>query len=502
MNLRAGSLLTFLLALATFKPAAADDEELKALVKELAGQVKQLTSRVSELEQKLSQAQAAKSPPSPPTVPAQQTNAASALASKPASASPSPMPFAKAAGPLPTMPPGITGSALGTTQDNVDLRRAVTVGDVKGSFKIPGTETSLAIGGYAKLDAIYNSISSGINNFTDLLLVPSAIPVGEARQGEHSQVNFTARESRFWLKSFTPTAWGELNTFLEMDFYAFQSPGDERATNSHAPRLRHAYGSLGHLLAGQTWSTFMNVAALPETNDHGGPVGQIFVRQALIRWSQPFDAGGVPLEFQAALESPETTLTLPDGNRLTTDDDRAPDIVGRVNYTPTWGSLSAAGMARLIRNSQNTADNESSRWGGAVSLAGRVKTFDLDNIRFMLNYGNVLGRYTTYDIFNDGALEPNGTVALFDVFAAFISYQHWWNANWRSTVAYGFAQADNPAFVAGTANRQAQSVHVNLLWSPLLQTTIGLEYIYARRELESGESGDLQRVQFSTRFNF
>jgi hypothetical protein len=36
----------------------------------------------------------------------------------------------------------------------------------------------------------------------------------------------------------------------------------------------------------------------------------------------------------------------------------------------------------------------------------------------------------------------------------------------------------------------------------MLQTTIGLEYIYANRELTNHQNGELHRVQFSTRFNF
>jgi len=479
----------FLISLtALFCPLVAADEDLQALVKELSAQVKQLANRVGDLEQQLAQERELRRQSANNT----QSTSASKAPNKPV-------------GPAPAGISSVASIPSISPADPVKSEpKPVTVGDIKGSFKIPGTDTSLALGGYAKLDLVYNSISTGFNNYTDLLLVPGSIPVGTARLGENSQINFTARESRFWLKSFTPTSWGDLSTYLEMDFYAFQSPGDERATNSHAPRMRHAYGSLGNFLAGQTWSTFMNVAALPETNDHGGPVGQIFMRQPLIRWTQPFTWLGNSMEFQGALESPETTLTLPNGTRLTPDDDRYPDMVARLNYNPVWGSLSVAGMARQIRYSPNdTTHQETQAWGGAVSLAGRIKTYELDNIRFMVNYGNALGRYTTYDVFNDGALDSTGQIQLTDVFAGFASYQHWWSQTLRSTVAYGFAQVADPSYLANTtASKQVQSVHVNLLWSPLLQTTIGLEYIYASRQLESGEEGDLQRVQFSTRFNF
>ena len=76
---------------------------------------------------------------------------------------------------------------------------------------------------------------------------------------------------------------------MEGDF--FGAAGNESVSNSNGLRVRHAYGTLGGLLAGQTWTTFSDVAAYPETVDFGGPVGVIFARQAQVRWTQPFTGG-------------------------------------------------------------------------------------------------------------------------------------------------------------------------------------------------------------------
>ncbi|MGR9100904.1 MAG: DcaP family trimeric outer membrane transporter [Gammaproteobacteria bacterium] len=379
--------------------------------------------------------------------------------------------------------------------------KKVEVGDIKGSIKIPGTETSLALGGYVKLDAIYNSQSvggSGGGNLGDQMLQPGSIPVG-SDEGEDSQFTFHARQSRIWLTSKTPTEWGGLDTYLEMDFFAFQSPGDERVSNSYAPRMRHAYGSLGGFLAGQTWTAFMNSQALPELNDFGGPVGRIFVRQAQIRWTQPFTVSDVRAEWLAAVENPESTLTDIEGKRETPDDDRFPDLITRFSLYPSWGVVS---LAAMLRNIRSEGQYESDAYGGAVSLAGRIKTIGRDDLRFMLNYGNALGRYASSNLFNDAAVGARGKIELFDQYGGFIAYRHWWNPTWRSTLAYGFNAADNPNFVPGTVSRWAQSAQLNLLWSPVLQTTFGVEYTYASRSLENGDSGDLHRIQFSSVFNF
>ena len=170
-------------------------------------------------------------------------------------------------------------------------KNVVTAGASKGSFKLPGSSTSVTLGGYVKLDAVFSNPSAGVGSTADLFLQPNAIPVGPgAGDNERNQVKFGARESRVFAKTSTPTSWGDLVTYVEGDFYG--ADGNESVSNSNGLRLRHAYGSLGPLLGGQTWTNFMYVPALPETVDFGGPVGQIFDRQAQIRWTQPFSAAG------------------------------------------------------------------------------------------------------------------------------------------------------------------------------------------------------------------
>src|SRR4051812_24357844 len=202
-----------------------------------------------------------------------------------------------------------------------DGKNVVTSGATKGSFKLRGSETSVTLGGYVKLDAVFTNPSAGVGSTADLFLQPGTIPVGPgAGDNEHNQVKFGARESRLFVKTSTPTSLGDLVTYVEGDFYG--ADGNESVSNSNGPRLRHAYGSLGHLLAGQTWSNFMFVPSLPETLDFGGPAAQIFDRQAQVRWTQAF--GGVgPLaagQWSVSLENPESVVTIPGGATFRADD--------------------------------------------------------------------------------------------------------------------------------------------------------------------------------------
>jgi hypothetical protein len=410
------------------------------------------------------------------------------------------------------IPPVVVSTNITAAEPKPEAKPVVTLGDAKGTFKIPGTDTSIGIGGYVKLDITESSTgaanAAGLANTPgtgyasgDVALDPRQIPVGQ-RIGANSQLAFNARETRLWLKSFTPSKWGDVNTYVEMDFYGTGS--------SYAPLLRHAYGTFGNLMAGQTWSTFLNDTSLPDTLDYNGPVGTAKVRQPLLRWTQPFKVSGESLEFLSAVEAPSSqvfsvtnspatyTVTYPGANRY-------PDLVARINYKAEWGNLSLAGMARDIRYTNPIAGVTRDNWGSAVSLAGKINFFALDDFRFSLNYGNVLGRYLTNTPFEDATLNTvTRGLSLINAYSAMIAYQHWWADRWHSTVAYGFEKADLPLSLAYTTltSQQAESLHANLLWNPLPKATLGLEYIYGARALYDGGNGNISRAQFSAKYSF
>ena len=90
-------------------------------------------------------------------------------------------------------------------------------------------------------------------------------------------------------------------------------------SNSFVPCIRQAYLTYDKLTFGQTWTTFQNVAALPERVDFIGPTeGTVFIRQPLIRYTNG--------NFQVALENPETTVQL-GSTSFEADDDKLPDLV-------------------------------------------------------------------------------------------------------------------------------------------------------------------------------
>lgn len=371
-----------------------------------------------------------------------------------------------------------------------------------GGFQVPGTSTVLTLGGYVKLDMLWSSQSvggAGGSNTGDQFLLPGTIPV-DPPKGESGEITFHPRQSRLFMRSDTPTDWGKVTTYAEVDFYAFQAPGDERVGNGYSPQIRHAYGRVGPLLAGQTWSTFMTPCNLPDVNDFVGPVAATFVRQPQMRWTQPLG----PVSVDVAVESPETTLRDPDGKRQTPDDDRLPDFVLRVGTSGAWGEVAMAGLLRELRSSGTVvAGVEDTAIAGGFNIAGKVATWGKDDVRFSLEWGQGIGRYVGLNVFDDASVDVAGHIAAIPVYGGFAAYRHVWTETLRSSLVYGYLTADpDPGSVPASTSREVQSVHVNLLWNPVTPFTIGPEYIWASRQLESHASGHLDRFELSARFAF
>jgi hypothetical protein len=378
----------------------------------------------------------------------------------------------------------------------------VTGGATKGSFKLPGSNTSVTLGGYVKLDAVFSNPSAGVDTKGDLFLDPTAIPVGPtAGNNERNQVKFGARESRLFVKTNTPTSVGDLNTHVEFDFYG--ADGNESVSNSHGFRLRHAYGTLGNFLAGQTWTNFMNPASLPDTLDFGGPVGQIFDRQAQVRWTQPFGGPGSATsgQWSVGVENPEAVVQIPGGASFRADTDRLPDVTGQILFNTSIGKISVHGLVRQVRVDAKTPAVVDEKLGAAVSVAGVIPTVGKDDFRFTASAGNAIGRYSD-GFFPDGVVGSDGQIRLPKQWGWFAAYRHYWFDQLRSNLVLSTAGENNPAGAPASTNKSTRSAHVNLIWSPVANSDLGLEYIYADRETEDGLKGHLNRLQASAKYAF
>lgn len=338
-----------------------------------------------------------------------------------------------------------------------------------------GNGDKITFGGYLKADARY---VDGDVKYQDYWRGNNP----GIDDGAHFGIN--VRETRF----NTKYTHGDVTGFIEMDFYG--GGGNEVATNSSNPRLRHAFIQYENFIVGQYWSTFMPLAALPDALDFAGPiVGEVFVRQPQIRYTN----GGL----KVAIENPETWdsdgVDAPGsgGGTVSSQPDTAPDLV--VSYTMKfdWGELTGAGMARKLK--MDTGDvNETAL---AANISGKINSFGEDDIRFQLNVGES-GRYVGAGLTNDIVLDPdNGEYDVEKTTAFTIAYRHVWNERWRSSAYYGYAETDILEY-------ERSHWAVNLIRQLTPQLFAGVEAgQFIVDDGNSAPNGDSDYVQFSMKFS-
>lgn len=356
--------------------------------------------------------------------------------------------------------------------------------------------TDVSYGGYVKLDAMWSDYSAGVPAGGSIgrdFYVPSTTPVG-ADSDSDAVFDMHARQSRFSLGTATKLDDGKtIKTKIEIDFLASAPGGNERVTNSYAPRIRQAFVTYDGWLFGQAWSNFQNVGALPETLDFVGPAeGTVFARQAQIRYTTG--------NWSFSVENPESTVTV-GGARVATDDASMPDFTARYAHKADWGELVVTGLARQLTYKQNGIDADTSSFG--ISASGKVNLGE-NNLKFMLTQGSGLGRYVGLNVAHGAVLDGDDLDAI-DSTSGFIAYQQNWSSQWRSTFLYSFFSADNNTDLLAMSidpTKTSQSFSANLLYSPVKKLTFGVEFKHAERELESGTDGDMDRLQFSAKYVF
>src|ERR1700741_1572171 len=130
----------------------------------------------------------------------------------------------------------------------------------------------------ASMRAFLAVAASGLSSSAALAAPQDGTPVEPTPKGiQWSTGDYTWRvagQTRFNVEVTGPTTAGPFKAFVEGDFFSDQN----------AFRLRHAYGTVGEVLGGQTWTTFMDEDAMPETIDFESPIAFPIVRQAQIRW--------------------------------------------------------------------------------------------------------------------------------------------------------------------------------------------------------------------------
>ena len=374
-----------------------------------------------------------------------------------------------------TMP---TKKEVSDLTDQVVLqgKEAVVLGDMANSFRMPGSETSVRVYGYAEANLIkdFKATAPG-DMFTNLpeQQLNSTNP-------DSGKTALTAQTSRFGIETSTPTALGPIHTQLEADFYAYC--GSE--CNRDRLRVRQAYGEYAGWLIGKTWSTFMDLDDGPETVDFNGPIGMPFSRPVQIRYTYNTPTGA---SFKAALEN-------------ATDGATRPNLVLTASKSYDWG---AAFNVRFISHEQRIGSL--SKTGSGFGVGGSYKLTDSLT---------VMGQYADVDA-DDGNIMYGANIPVIDSTGALgldksrgyvLGLTNTFSPQLRATLAYGSVEsqfdATDPYAIATGGNKSLKQLHLNFFYTPIKNVDLGAELIQGKRTTYSGEVGDMSRLNLQARYSF
>ena len=358
-------------------------------------------------------------------------------------------------------------------------KEAVVLGDMPNSFRMPGSETSVRVYGYAEANMIkdFKGTAPG-DTFTNLAEQPL-----NSSNPETGKTVLTAQTSRFGFETSTPTALGPFHTVVEGDFYAYC--GSE--CNRNRLRLRHAYGEYAGWLVGQTWSTFMDLDDIAETADFNGPVGTPFSRVPMVRYTWNTPTG---FSFKGALENGS-------------DGAKRPNLVLVAGKSFDDGAVNARFIAHEQRSGALSTNGTGFGVGGSYKLTGDL---------------TLMGQYAKVDGDADNALmiganyptvDPVSGSLLLDKSAGYaLGLTNVFNPKWRASLVYGHVEsqwnANDPyALAVGPlGNKKLDQLHLNFFYTPLKNVDLGAEYIQGKRTTYSGEVGDLSRLNLLGRYSF
>ena len=356
------------------------------------------------------------------------------------------------------------------------LYDAIYRGEFPGSILIPGPKgrISFRIGGYVKAIAYYDTDETrGGDNF-----LPAPIT-----GGKDDETTFTAAFTRLNLDVRSPSEWGTVKAFFETDFQ--NSGGD-------TPRLRHAYGDLGgRFLGGKYWSSFMDLSAIPDSLSEATVSGAIFARQVQFRWTENLSE---QTRFTVAIEEP-------DNNDFATSDPSDegqqvwPDLVLAAKHQfDKRMHLQLGGILRRLEF-EGAGKRDDADFGWGFQLSSQIHTEGRDSVILSGAYGKGLGRYLLGTRNSAAVTSPGGNLIVLENYGGYASYRHFWSDRWWSNVTYGYAGVDNSSSQSDSAVHATQWAGLNLMWTPVTNFGIGLEYLYGWREDKAGDEDTSQRIR-------
>jgi hypothetical protein len=268
--------------------------------------------------------------------------------------------------------------------------------------------------------------------------------------------------------------------------------------------MRHAYGVIGRLLIGRTWTNSGDVSTLPGTIDFAGGDALYGGRVAQIRWQDTF---GKNFSYAIALEETGGQIDNP-GNLDGAFRPLYPNLAGNVKYKSENGSSFQLGFDLFALSWKgSTATPNVTKTGYAITATGRF-AFNVSHYKDSFVYGAGFGQgqghriiALSWDGKASGIITEEG-LDLSPSWFAYAGFNHYWSKSLNSTFSTNWTATELSDDHLDDTIRKAGSFHANLIWFPYPRISTGIEYMWGVRENKNGIDGTASRIQFMAKFKF
>ncbi|MFG1344600.1 porin [Xanthobacter autotrophicus DSM 431] len=402
-----------------------------------------------------------------------------------------------------------------------------------GYFYIPGTDTCIKIGGYARFDTYVNAVgtfnpaisSAAGTAFNGPGVGNLAYPFSDADDADY----LTRVRGVFDMDARTQTDYGTLRSYVRFGAEWNSQAGAGSGPNSGV-YFERAFIQFSGFTFGYTQSFFDTGLNYMLTTPYAGSNTWTTMLAYTAQFGNGFSAT-LSLE-DAANRTTGVQLTgataQPVFNVSTTatglgytnfqGGQQAPDIVANLRLDQAWGSAQLSGALHQVVSLQTLYNGffpgaaSTDQWGWAIGGAVEFKLPFLaagDSIFFQAGYeqgaaaylglsGTAQGRAVgvgSIDITQvGGSLFANGAFytvadAVADLFGqpALTSgwslqgqFRHYWTPGLRSALYAGYVSYETPDNIVAAFNFNMWQVGVNTIWSPVKNLDIGAEVLYSK----------------------
>ncbi|MFM9026736.1 MAG: DcaP family trimeric outer membrane transporter [Bacteroidota bacterium] len=339
------------------------------------------------------------------------------------------------------------------------------------------------------------------------------LPSYPNQYGTDGNIFFSVRQSRLGFRSYQTTKRGPIKGRFEMDFFGVGANVGETAFH-----LRLAYLEWGSLVAGLTWSPFVDPDATPATLEFWGPIGIALYRNIQVGYTAVKTENNT---LQVAIERPgvsadEGVYTSRIALTQVKPEFNYPDFSYAFRHTFSNGYFRLSGIYRKIswrdlQDDQYDLNGSANAWGLNLSsvvaltpknrLMGQI--FYGKGIQSCINDGTYdIGVRTIGDSLSKRPIEgyalPGG--------GFFAALEHRWNSKLSSTLAYSTLFIDNAQSTLATSFQQGNYALTNLRYKPTSSLMVGVEFQWAQRRNEAAVNGfqtaEQRRIQLSFKYSF